>query len=51
VYDGSYKLGVLQNTVFISTLPVRYKTAVTALLFFSLLGVMGQAGKRISGIN
>ena len=51
VCDGSYKLGVLQNTVFINTLAVGYKTAVTALLFFSLLGVMGQAGKSINGVN
>ena len=51
MYDGSYRLGVLQNTVFINKLAVGYKTAVTTLLLFSLLGVMGQAGKSINGVN
>jgi hypothetical protein len=51
VYDGFFKLDVLKNTVFINKLAVCYKTAVTTLLLFCLLGVMGQAGKSKSGVN
>jgi hypothetical protein len=37
VYGGSYKLGVLQNIVFINTLDVRYKNSSDhiVILFFA----------------
>jgi hypothetical protein len=37
MYDGSYKLGVLQNTVFISTLDDRYKNSCDhiVVIFFA----------------
>jgi len=49
--DGSYKLGVLHNIVFSIYLMYVTKTAVTTLLFLSLLGVVGQVRKSISVIN